>query len=129
MSDDQQTPADWLRRNNRKVTVSPFGEQVALLLNHWVKGLYHLHDPFHKRTDWSQDNYIEIVEYGELSSFDNDKLTRLVLLAHKYRIRVSVIGLANRYTLISFSPRTDKKDSIYHHHPDVAEMMERYETQ
>jgi hypothetical protein len=112
--------AEWLKANKVK-NISPFGERVADLLGYMCQGIYHL-DGIEKR-DWSSADMIEIT-YHEVSTFDYSDLTRLVLLAHRMAIRISIIP-AGRYLKIQFSVRT-REGSVYERHPTIEEAIEKF---
>ena len=112
--------ADWVK-SGLKTEMSPLGENVANLLGEWAFGIYHLEDMLHK-VDWSNDRWIEINYYGELATFDFDRLTALVFMAHWYCIRVSVRPCNFRYLKILFHRRT--RDGAYsQRHPTLDEAV------
>ena len=91
----------------KKVTISPLGKKVAKILGFVWDGLHHCNPTmlFHKRTDWSSDHHIEVVIYGELATWDFNKLTKLVILCHDECIRMSIEGANINYMRLRFHPR------------------------
>lgn len=102
------------------VPYSPEGLRVAVLIEEWI-GLHHLPNPW-ARYDWS-DTFVEVFSHEPMATFDFDRLTRLVVLAHKHRIRVDV-SPAMRYLRLQFHPRNDSAD-IYTGHPGLTELARK----
>lgn len=113
--------ADWLIQCSTAIQISDLGRRVADLLGEWYYGLYHMNGAI--LADWSTPNYIQIRHSGELSTFDNSSLTRLVLLAHREAIRVSISPRSNRYLTLMFHPRqaadTASELRMYERHPSI----------
>lgn len=120
--------ADWLLQCNKAIDISPFGRRVADLLGEWYYGLYHMDGA--TRADWSTASYIQIRHSGEMSTFDNSSLTRLVLLAHREAIRVSISPRSNRYVTLMFHPRqwADNADKLrmYERHPSIEQAVRAF---
>jgi hypothetical protein len=70
--------------------ISKLGENVADLLNDVWCGIYHIDDLFLRKVDWTNKNWIRISIFGGLNSYDDDKLTRLIILAHDRCLRVEI---------------------------------------
>lgn len=64
------------------------------VLSEWVGGDHHL-DPI---KEWGDG--ISMTHRGDLSTFDFDGLTRLVLLAHKHYVRITVRAASPREVAI-----------------------------
>ena len=95
--------ADWLRSNGVK-NISPLGEQVAELVGHLFKGIYHI-DSEAMRANWENPHHVKLSVSNELASFDANHLTELVLLAHDACLRVSVRPHGPRNLLLLFHQR------------------------
>lgn len=117
--------ADWIERQLKHTQpgaqMSDLGKNVADLLGELFLGIYH-QDRQALKVDWTNPSYIEIVIYGEMSTFDYDHLTRLVFLAHDYAIRVEIQAAAPRYLRLIFSQRTREGD-IYRRHPTIEDAL------
>lgn len=104
--------------------ISDFGCKLANMLDQWQRGIYHIgKEVRHKRVNWKSDRYIELVLHGTFSTFDDDRLTRLVFLAHNYRIRVEVSAAAKAYMKFQFSPRKES-GYLYERHPGLLEAVQ-----
>ena len=68
-------------------------------------------------------NGIEVCLTGDLSTWDWDTLTNLVLYAHAYRVRVELSGAAPRYLRVSLHAR-EATGSTTERHPGLMELME-----
>lgn len=88
----------------------------------WAKGAHHL--PRSGIHQCSQG--VSINAYGDLSTFDNDSLTRLVLLAHRESVRVEIASSGPRLVKIMCHKRvSDRSQDSYSRHPDLDELIEK----
>jgi len=86
--------------------ISEFGKEVADILGQAWAGIYHLQkEVLHDRVKWNDDRYIRIVIYGDLQTYDFDKLTRLVVLCFDRMIRLEIGAAARNYLSLSFTKR------------------------
>jgi hypothetical protein len=82
--------SEWIK-SNFKVEMSPFGEAVASLLGDVFLGIYHLKDKDLKKVEWENTSYIKfILHHYDLSTYNPDHLTRLVVLCHDRAIKLSI---------------------------------------
>jgi hypothetical protein len=106
--------------------ISPLGWEVAELLGELFYGIYHLDHKALKRTDWSNNSFIEFsLGWQCLATFDIDGLTRLVFLAHHRGIRIEVQGSKANYLKLLFHKRK-RKGNIYQRHPTLAEAVAKF---
>ena len=61
--------------------------------------------------------------YGDLSTFDFDKLTRLVFLAHDRCIRVEVSNSGPRMVKISIWKRHGREGDMWYRHPTIEQAL------
>lgn len=73
---------------------------------------------------WGTDSW-QVAHWGDLSTYDFDILTRLVLLAHDRCVRVSLTPCGPRHIRIGISPRA-RTDSTHTNHPTIAQAIERF---
>ena len=64
--------------------------------------------------------------YGDLSTFDFDKLTCLVFLAHDRAVRVEVSNSGPRMVKISIWQRKRDGQHMYDRHPTIEEALARW---
>ena len=64
-----------------------------------------------------------INHYGDLSTFDFNHLTRLVIMAHKHCIRVGIQPSSPRCVKITLHQRK-RNGSNYERHPELSEAIE-----
>jgi hypothetical protein len=57
--------------------------------------------------------------YGDLSTFDFDRLTRLVFMAHDRCIRVEIASSGPRYMKIIIHKRAQREGEIWSRHPTI----------
>lgn len=107
-------------------TVSALGFKVAEVCDALVGGLYNWPTRRSlKRVDWTNDQYMEIVYGGSLSTFDFDNLTRLVFLAHDHALRVELSGAAPGFILLRFHQRR-REGSIFERHPTIGRALKNW---
>lgn len=115
--------ADWVKYQYPKV--SEFGCKVADILGQAYKGIYHIQKAvLNKKVRWESDCWIEIVINRELSTYDGNELTVLVLLCHEQSIRLSVSGAAPGYLRLGFSPRKATLNApTWDRHPTIEQAI------
>lgn len=83
------------------------------------------HIPGHKIHKWGYGFRVKH-DRGALSSFDFNELTRLVLMAHKYCVRVSVSPLSFRFLSIEIWQRQGTEGSLSERHPKIEQAIESF---
>jgi hypothetical protein len=100
-----RTGAEWVRKTF-KVDMSPLGENVANLLDKVFCGIYHLDASKLKKINWSDTHFVAVqLHWQSLSTYDNDNLTRLVVLAHDHCLRVDISARTVKTIEIMFHQR------------------------
>ena len=118
--------ADWIR-DCRCKDISEFGVKVADILGAVFRGIYHIADsPAFKKIDWTETNFIDVVIYGELSTFDFNKLTELVIACHDECVRMSVRAQSAKYLALLFHPRKGREGSMFERHPTMEQAIENW---
>jgi hypothetical protein len=115
--------ADWVR-DTAKFSLSPLGADVADLLGDLACGIYHL-SPEILNVAWGNPTYIELRWSGDLATFDSDRLTRLVLLAHDRALRVELLPRSNRYLTMRFH-RRQRDGAGWERHPTAEQALETH---
>lgn len=128
-SNSNYAGADWLarqlERHGRKM--SPFGEAVADLLGDLYQGIYHISREVQRASvAWDAPHYISVTVRGsDFASYDNSRLTLLVLLCHDRCIRCEVDGASWRYLRLAFSRRTRDGAEGWQRHPTIEDQISR----
>jgi hypothetical protein len=123
--------AEWLIRNGKAnpsiENISDLGIRVADFLGYLYAGIYHISSQvLHKRVDWSNKHWIEVtVSHHAMATFDYSYLTKAVLLAHHFCLRLAIEGAAPKYIRLVFHPRTREGD-IGHSHPTLDEAVTKF---
>lgn len=98
----------------------PFKERAERVLDRTFCGLHHINT---KRLKWLHpDGEFEMCEYStseELSTFDGEKLTLLVIAAHDELVRVSIVPSGSRMVKIQMWPRKGREGKRYERHPSI----------
>jgi hypothetical protein len=113
--------ADWIEHSLKK-ELSPIGREVADILGQAYLGIYHLERQTYK-VDWSNKHHIEIVVYGSLNSYDDDILTRLIVLCYDRMIRLQIDARAPGYFRLMFHQRNTREGDIYHRLPRLKDQI------
>lgn len=114
--------SDWLKENNKNMKMSPLGEKVADILGQVTAGIYHISDDVLK-TDWSNPYGISVVIYGGLNSFDDSRLTTLLVLCFDNMIRLEINPRAFRYLELQFHQRKSRTGRIDERLPTIESMI------
>jgi hypothetical protein len=118
---DKHSGADWVEHSLKR-ELSPIGREVADILGQAYLGIYHLERQLYK-VDWSNDHHIEIIIYGSLNSFDDDILTRLIVLCYDRMIRLQIDARAPGYLRLMFHQRSTRQGDIYHRMPHLDDQI------
>lgn len=100
--------------------LSDCGLRVAMLLEE-LDGLHHFDQRMLARADWT-DSYI-VLRLRDLATFDFAYLTRLVLLAHDYCVRVDISPSNMQAVRVMFHPRHSREGSISKRHPTIESVL------
>lgn len=122
-SNTRPAGADWIRQA-LKVEPSPLGATVADLLGVVYGGIYNA--PInHRKVAWTDPEWIEVAAYGSLDTYDGNRLTKLVLLAHALCVRVEVNPCNMRYLKLCFSPRL-RDGGTWKRHPTIDQAVAEF---
>jgi hypothetical protein len=112
----------WLENTGK--TLSPLGEKVAAILGEVYAGIYHIDDEVrHKRVEWDNLFYIEVVVNHTFSTFDSANLTQLVILCHDNCVRLDIGAKAHKYVFLGFSARDGREGSMSQRHPTIEQAI------
>lgn len=110
--------ADWIKSALKK-EMSPLGESVADILGELFLGIYHLESVQLKKVNWTErDNLDVVLGYRSFSTYDDERLTRLVFLAHHRAIRVEIYPHSFKYLRLVFSKRS-RLGAKHERHPTL----------
>lgn len=98
--------ADWLRES-KKINLSDFGSTVADIVGQVEQGIYHIGDCLnYKGTDWTSDRSIQLPIWGDLATFDFNRLTSLALCCAAAKVQVSISGFSRSDMRLTFTNET-----------------------
>ncbi len=101
--------ADWLlKRLIRKCNypISDFGVKVANVLGQVYKGIYHIErEVLSRKVNWNACLALPMTVFGELATYDDNYLSRLVFCCQSAGIGVDICGSFKRYTRLVFLPK------------------------
>jgi hypothetical protein len=125
----QYAGSEWIKKNVTTDT-SELGRDVADFLGDLFKGIYHLNLTSLRKVAWNNPYFIRVTINQGLATYDFDELTRIVVLSHDRKIRVSVEPLARSYLSLLFHKRITREGSIMERMPflddHVAQIREEY---
>jgi len=99
---------------------------VEILVRSFRSGVYNL-PVYWKTVVWSDKSVRFTLARVELSTFDFDRLTRLVLAAHEYRVRIAVTARAHGYLAITMSKR-EASGPMFVRHPPIEEAISDWDS-
>lgn len=106
----------------RKEQFLPAQERLALVFGVVFSGLHHVRN-IKKYDVGTKFEYWEVNTFEDLSTFDHDRLTKLVLAAHKYCIRASIMPSGPNMVKIRLHPRYSRTGSISQRHPTMEQVF------
>ena len=124
--------ADWIEFNRAAILrtkknpnpvvppMSQLGKAVANLLGDVFAGIYHLDQGALMRVEWSNTHHIVFnLSWRSMATFDDDYLTRLVVLCHDRMIRMSIDGCGPHTTKLIFHQRNSRTGDIGTRYPTM----------
>ena len=114
--------AAWAARNWKR-ELSPFQARVINIIGIVGNGIYNA--PISRKIDWDYGRGVSVLWRRDMSTFDFDQLTRLVLLCHEARIRVDIAPCNPQYLRVSFWQR-QAEGGVSQRHPSIQEAIERW---
>lgn len=121
--------ADHLARQG--VDLSPLGATVAEALGYVWRGIYHLRPSLLERVKWANPRCVCISVPTGLDTWDDDRLTRLVVVCHDLGLRLEVDAAGPKYLRLTFYQRLKREGPISERMPTlddhVASIREGYE--
>lgn len=109
-----------------KETLSPLGKDVADLLGDLYLGIYHIPERTLEKVNWGNNQYISIVvRDDDFSTYDFDRLTRLVVLCHDRCLRCEIHGRGFNYLELMFHRRKRDGKELWERHPTIEDAVER----
>lgn len=92
-------------------------EYCRKALSRWVGGDHHLPNVY----EWGMGICISV--HGDISTFDWDRLTYLLLIAHRYRIRIEISSSGPRAVrVIAHRRKAEGTQSV--RHPELTDLVE-----
>lgn len=97
-----------------------FEERAERLLSKVYRGIHHCGTIKKEPGQWSTNHY------GQISTYDFDELTRLVIAAHEFCVRVSIQSSGPRMVKIVLHPRKTREGDVFDRHPTIEDAITRY---
>lgn len=98
---------------------SELGIKTAIILTKLFQGMHHVPVSQIKKINWKSEFNIPFSYFASMSTFDDNLLTRLIILAHEYCVRVEIKACNFHYFTIQFSKRTGREGPSHDRHPTV----------
>lgn len=105
---------------------SEFGLRVARVIDD-IWALYNVPRQT-KRSDFTSVDRVEVLWDRDLSTFDFDALTQLVIRCHDACIRLSISPCNMRYLRLMFHPRVGREGRMFERHPSIEQAVEKVRT-
>lgn len=114
--------SDWVKESLKR-PMSEIGRTAADILGEAYQGIYHLpHGSLHS-TNWNDPWLCQVWVYDDISTWDGNVLTTLVILAHDKCVRLSIRVWNQRRLMLWFSPRDREAKSRSYTHPTIEEAI------
>lgn len=104
---------------------SDLGKQVANILGFVCRGIYNAPINYSK-IEWGNPRYIKVHLKSNLSNFDNQKLTDLVLVCHYKMIRVTINPSNSQGLGLEFWQRHSREGCISKRLPRIETMIDGF---
>jgi hypothetical protein len=115
----------WLRQCYPDIKISPLGEKVANLLGLAYSGIYHLEG--YQKIKWAENYCFVVWVYaGSLATYDNDRLTRMVFLAHELGVRLEIAGSRPHYIKLHIHNREERTGPLDKRHPTLDQAVANF---
>lgn len=115
--------ADWIAHDT-SIKLSQLGQEVADILGQAWKGIYHIKSAALK-VDWGNPHWISINVRVPLCTFDDDLLTRLIVLCNDRLIRLQIEGIGPGYLRLTFHQRNHRHGRLYDRIPYIENHIEQ----
>ena len=119
--ENNNTRIDWIN-GYREDWMSDDQWLCAIFLNRLFQGFHHIHAPFRKNGEGLSIN----TRTSYFSTFDYDYLTKAVIMAHNWGVRLEISGSGPGMIKISLWKRSARKGGISERHPEIHEAIEKY---
>lgn len=113
--------ADWIESSLNR-DLSPFGRKVADILGLAYAGIYHLPTRRLEAVQWDNPTWMEVSVRGDLSTFDSNRLTVLVIACHEKAVRLEITPANPQYIRLRFH-RRKREGSTAERHPTIEEAI------
>lgn len=107
--------------------LEPIQVRLRNVLNVAYRGIYHA-SKIHKHNEGTPHEYWVTNHCGDLSTFDYDILTRLVIQAHDECVRVNISASGPRLVKITISARNGREGCFSEKHPTIERAIELLRT-
>ncbi len=105
--------------------ISPLGTRVLKCCSIIFGGLHNTNSNILKKTNWADPYCISITTVHSLSTYDDNRLTVLVLLAHDMCVRIEITSCNFNYIKIMFHQRT-RTGNFMSRHPSIEDVLKKW---
>jgi hypothetical protein len=103
--------------------LKPFAERAEAVLSQVFGGMHHCRN-VHRFFVGTEMEMWEFNTFQELSTFDSNRLTELVIAAHDQCVRVTVGPSGPKRVKIQMWPRKGREGKLYNRHPTIEQAIE-----
>jgi len=97
----------------------PLAEKVDRLVSDVFGGVHHVRKLEYRSNHWL------CVPFGSLATFDDDRLTRIVIASHEYGIRAEIDNHGMLGLKILLHNRISRDGRLFQRHPTIEAVLQR----
>lgn len=114
---------DEIRYFSKGAKLSPLAKKALTILSYTFGGIHHLSWREREKFRYTDEYCVEYVTVENLATWDSNKLTTLVVLAHELAVRVEISSHSFKYLKIQFWEREGRRGSIWKIHPTMDKVL------
>lgn len=107
-------------------TCSELGQRVAFVLDQVYEGLHHIPASSVGMAAWDDAYRISVIVPDGMATFDDSKLTGLVVLCHDELLRLEIRGSGVGRLVLWFTPRRIRSGSRFERHPTIETQIRQW---
>lgn len=113
---------DEIRYFSKEAKLSGIAEKSLIILSYMFGGIHNLDYKQRKKFRYTDEHCTDYVMFGSMATWDANRLTTLVVLAHELAVRVEISPRSFKYVKITFWERR-RTGAPFERHPTLDEVL------